>query len=214
MLKPFSGAPVDPEVIAATMAAAKLLEGLGHHVEEAAPVIDMAAISASSFALMASSVAADCMDRAKALGITLGPDVLELTTLDFVALGKNYTGMDFARGNNAYQAAAVTIAQFMERYDVILSPTLSAPPLPLGRVGLNTGRSMADWGREVGTFTAFPGIFNGTGQPSMSLPLAMSQGNLPIGVMVTGRYGEEALLFRLAAQVERAAPWAGRRPVV
>lgn len=214
MLKPFSGAPVDPEVIAATMAAAKLLEGLGHHVEEAAPVIDMAAISASSFALMASSVAADCMDRAKALGITLGPDVLELTTLDFVALGKNYTGMDFARGNNAYQAAAVTIAQFMERYDVILSPTLSAPPLPLGRVGLNTGRSMADWGREVGAFTAFPGIFNGTGQPSMSLPLAMSQGNLPIGVMVTGRYGEEALLFRLAAQVERAAPWAGRRPVV
>ncbi len=212
MVKPFSGAPVDPEVIAATMAAAKLLEGLGHHVEEAAPKIDMGAIAASSFALMASSVAADCEDRAKALGVTLGPDLLELTTLDIVAYGKACTGMDFARGNNAYQAAAMAIAQFMERYDVILSPTLSAPPLPLGRIGLNTGRSMAEWGREVGGFTAFPGIFNGTGQPSMSLPLAMSKDGLPMGVMVTGRYGEEALLFRLAGQLEKAAPWNARRP--
>lgn len=213
MLAPFSGAPVDPEVIAAVQAAAKLLEGLGHHVEEAAPKIDMATIGASSFALMGSSVAADCEDRARMLGLTLGPDVLEPTTLDIVAFGKSCTGMDFARGNNAYQAAAVAIAQFMERYDVILSPTLAAPPLPLGRIGLNTGRSMAEWGREVGGFTAFTGIFNGTGQPSMSLPLAMSAAGLPMGVMVTGRYGEEGVLFRLAAQVERAAPWAGRRPV-
>lgn len=214
MLSPYSGAPVDPQVVEATKAAARLFESLGHHVEEAAPKIDMAAIGASSFALMASSVAADCVDRAKALGIELGPDVLERTTLDFVAMGKSYTGMDFARGNNAYQAAAVTIAQFMERWDVILSPTLSAPPLPLGRIGLDTGRSMMDWGREVGTFTAFTGIYNGTGQPSMSLPLAMSQDGLPIGIMVTGRFGEEGLLFQLAGQVERAAPWAGRRAKV
>jgi Asp-tRNA(Asn)/Glu-tRNA(Gln) amidotransferase A subunit family amidase len=214
MISPYSGAPVDPEVVEATRATAKLLESLGHHVEEAAPRIDMAAIGASSFALMASSVAADCIDRAKALGIELGPDVLERTTLDFVAMGKSYTGMDFARGNNAYQAAAVTIAQFMERYDVILSPTLSAPPLPLGHIGLDTGRSMMEWGREVGTFTAFTGIYNGTGQPSMSLPLAMSKDGLPIGIMVTGRYGEEGLLFRLAGQVEKAAPWGARRPKV
>ncbi|MBB4614091.1 amidase [Novosphingobium taihuense] len=214
MLTPNSGAPVDPEVVEATRAAARLLESLGHHVEEAAPKIDMAAIGASSFALMASSVAADCVDRARALGIELGPDVLERTTLDFIAMGKSYTGMDYARGNNAYQAAAVTIAQFMERWDVILSPTLSAPPLPLGRIGLDTGRSMMDWGREVGTFTAFTGIYNGTGQPAMSLPLAMSKDGLPIGVMVTGRYGEEGLLFRLAGQVEKAAPWIGRRAKV
>jgi amidase len=214
MLSPYSGAPVDPEVVEATRAAARLLESLGHHVEEAAPNIDMAAIGASSFALMASSVAADCVDRAKALGIELGPDVLERTTLEFVAMGKSYTGMDFARGNNAYQAAAVTIAQFMERYDVILSPTLSAPPLPLGRIGLDTGRTMMDWGREVGTFTAFTGIYNGTGQPSMSLPLAMSKDGLPMGIMVTGRYGDESLLFRLAGQVEKAAPWIDRRAKV
>ena len=212
MLAPFSGAPVDPEVLAATRAAAKLLEDLGHHVEEAAPKIDMAAISVSSFALMASSVAADCEDRAKALGVALGPDLVEQTTLEIIGYGKMATGRDFVRGNNAYQTAAVAIAQFMQRYDVILSPTLTAPPLPLGTIGLSTGRALMEWGQVVGAFTSFTGIFNGTGQPSMSLPLGMSRGGLPIGVMVTGRYGEEGLLFRLAGQVERAAPWAGWRP--
>lgn len=212
MLSPFSGAPVDPQVIAATRAAASLLESLGHHVEEAAPRIDMASIGASSFALMASSVAADCEDRAKALGIELGPDVVERTTMEFIAIGKSFTGRDYVRGNNAYQAAAVAIGQFMERFDVIVSPTLTTLPLPLGRVGLDTGRSMADWGAEVGAFAAFTGIYNGTGQPSMSLPLGMSDDGLPIGVMVTGRYGEEGLLFRLAGQMEKAAPWAARRP--
>ena len=73
---------------------------------------------------------------------------------------------------------------------------------------------MMDWGREVGAYTAFCGIYNGTGQPAMSLPLAMSKDGLPIGIMVTGRYGEEGLLFRLAGQVEKAAPWEGRRAKV
>ncbi|WP_298197706.1 amidase [Novosphingobium sp.] len=212
MLSPFSGAPVDAEVIAATRAAADLLAGLGHAVEEAAPEIDFAAIAESSFALMASSVAAECEDRARALGVTLGPEWLEPTTLEIVGYGTMTTGRDFVRGNNAYQAAAVAIARFMTRFDVILSPTLTTLPPPLGRIGLSTGLPLQDWGQLVGGFTAFTGIFNGTGQPSMSLPLGTSAQGLPIGIMVTGRYGEEDLLFRLAGQVEAAAPWAGRRP--
>ncbi|MDE2618965.1 MAG: amidase [Sphingomonadales bacterium] len=212
MLAPFSGVPVDPEVVAAARAAGDLLAGLGHAVEEATPEIDYGAIAASGFALMAASVAAECEDRAAALGVPLGPDWVEPTTLELVGYGNLTTGRDFVRGNNAYQAAAVAIAAFMTRYDVILSPTLTAPPLPLGRIGLSTGQALMEWGAAVGGFTAFTGIFNGTGQPSMSLPLATSREGLPIGVMVTGRYGEEGLLFRLAGQLEQVAPWAGRRP--
>jgi Asp-tRNA(Asn)/Glu-tRNA(Gln) amidotransferase A subunit family amidase len=214
MLSPFSGAPVDPEVLEATKAAAKLCEGLGHHLVEAAPKIDFAAVSLGSYAMMASSIAADVEDFAKATGQTVGPDVLEDITLATVAYGQSLKGMDYARGNNAYQAAAVTIAQFMADYDVILSPTLTAPPLPLGQIGLSPGVDFETWGQRVGGYTSFTGIFNGTGQPSMSVPLAMSNDGLPIGIQFTGRFGEEALLFRLAGQLEQAAPWAERRPVL
>lgn len=214
MLAPFSGSPVDPAVIAATEAAARLLESLGHHVEQAAPQLDMASLGAASAVLTASSVAADCEDRAKLLGVTLGPELVERTTLEFINIGRSFSARDYARANNAFQSAAVTIGAFMSRFDVILAPTLAAPPLPLGRIGLDTGRSMADWGAEVGRFAAFTGIYNGTGQPSMSVPLAISEEGLPIGIMFTGRYGEEGLLFRLAGQLERAAPWAQRQPSI
>jgi Asp-tRNA(Asn)/Glu-tRNA(Gln) amidotransferase A subunit family amidase len=214
MLAPFSGAPVDPEVAEATRAAARLCEGLGHHVEEARPEIDFAAIAEHSYALMASSIAADADDRAKATGISIGPDVLEEITLATIGYGRTRSGPDFARANNAYQSAAVAIARFMVRYDVILSPTLTHPPLALGQIGLSPGVDFSTWGARVGGFTSFTGIFNGTGQPSMSVPLAMAKDGLPIGIMFTGRYGEEALLLRLAGQLEQAAPWAGRRPQI
>jgi amidase/6-aminohexanoate-cyclic-dimer hydrolase len=214
MLTPFSGAPVDPEVAEATKAAAHLCESLGHHVEEAAPRIDYATIATVGFTLMGASVAADALDRAKALGVTLGPDLLEPTTLEIIGVGKAATAMDFARGNNAYQAAAVAIAQFMANYDVILSPVLTGPPKRLGQIGLSTSGGLMEWGQRVGGYTSFTGVFNGTGQPSMSVPLAMSKDGLPIGIMFSGRYGEEALLLRLAAQLEKASPWIGRRPPV
>lgn len=212
MLTPVSGAPVDPEVIAATRAAAKLLESLGHHVEEAAPKLDAAALGWGSFVLMASSIAADLTDRAKATGVPMGPDVLEPITLAMAGFGQTTSGMDYARANNVMQAAAVTVAQFMARYDVILSPTLAAPPLELGRINLSPDVGFEAWGQRAGGWAAFTQLANLTGQPAMSLPLAMSAAGLPIGVMVTGRYGEEALLFSLAGQIEHAAPWIGRKP--
>lgn len=212
MLKPFSGAPVDPEVVAVALAAAKLCESLGHHVEEAMPKIDFGPIAEGGFALVGSSVAADVEDRARAAGIAVGPDVLEPITLAMVGYGKTRSGMDFARANNAYQAAAVAIARFMTDYDIILSPTLAGPPKKIGEIGLSPGVDFATWGQRVGGYTAFTGIFNGTGQPSMSVPLAMSASGLPIGMMFTGRYGAEGLLYRLAGQLEKAAPWTRRRP--
>ncbi len=111
------------------------------------------------------------------------------------------------------QSAAVTVAQFMAKYDVILSPTLAAPPLALGRINLTPGVPFPEWGQRAGMFSPFTQMANFTGQPSMSVPLGMSGDGLPIGMLFTGRYGEDALLYRLAGQLERAAPWSGRRPV-
>ncbi|MBS0255253.1 MAG: amidase [Proteobacteria bacterium] len=213
MLAPPAHSPVDPECLAAARAAARLCESLGHHVEEAAPAIDAAALGQAGFALIAPAVAADVADRAKATGLDPA-QLLEPITQGFIAYGKTMSAMDVHRANSAVQAAAIEMARFMTRYDVILSPTLAAPPLPLGRINLTPDCDFATWGQRAAVFSPFTQIANFTGQPGMSVPLAMSAGGLPIGVQFLGRYGDEALLFRLAAQLEAAAPWAGRRPRV
>lgn len=206
VLTPPAGTPVDPECIAATRNAAKLLENLGHHVEESQPVVDMVKVGQANFAAISTSLVADIDDRAKVTGIAPSADVLEKVTLMFYSVGKQMDGVSVSRAHNVFQQVAYDMARFMDDYDIILSPTVAAPPPPVGVLDLQPDDFQA-WGERVSAFTPFTGIYNITGQPSMSLPLGMSEGALPIGVMMSGRYGAEALLFQLAAQVERAQPW-------
>jgi Asp-tRNA(Asn)/Glu-tRNA(Gln) amidotransferase A subunit family amidase len=211
MLGAPAGTPVDPECIAAARQAAKLLESLGHHIEEAAPRVDVAALGTANFAAISTALAADVEDRAKLTGIAPSPEVLEKVTLTFLDYSKQFRGIDVARANNVFQSLAIAIGTFMTDYDIILSPTLAAPPLELGVLDLMPD-DFAKWGATIAAFTPWTGLFNATGQPSMSLPLSVAKDGLPIGVLMTGRYGDEATLLRLAGQVERAAPWAHRRP--
>lgn len=206
VLTPPAGSAVDAECLAATRDAAKLLESLGHHVEEAQPKVDMEAISKANFAVISTSLVADIDDRAKITGIAPGPDVLEKVTLMFYGVGKKTDGISVARAHTVFQKTAYDVAVFMQDYDIILSPTLAEPPPKVGILGLSP-EDIQTWGLRVSQFTPFTGLFNITGQPSMSLPLGMSATGLPIGVMMSGRYGEEATLLRLAGQVEKAAPW-------
>ncbi len=213
MVDPFAHSPVDPECAEAARAAARLCESLGHHVSEAAPKLDVSALGFASFVLIGSAVAADIADRTKATGINPA-ETLEPITLAFAEYGKTFTAMDYHRANDILQGAAITLGQFMQQYDVILSPTLAAPPLKLGQINLSPDCDFQTWGQRAAVFSPFTQIANMTGQPAMSVPLAMSRGGLPIGVQFLGRYGEEALLLRLAGQLEHAVPWAGRRPKI
>ena len=205
------GTPVDPECVAAVREAARLCESLGHHVEEAAPKLDSAALGQSVFTIISASIAADLRAREAATGIAAGPEMIETVTRAFYDMGMKVTGVDFAAANNGLQAAAISVAQFMDNYDLLLSPTLASPPVKLGILGLSPANIGAYY-KAVTEFGPFSALQNQTGQPSMSVPLAMSKSGLPIGVMFSARYGDEATLFRLAGQLERAAPWAGRRP--
>jgi len=213
MTRPLAGTPVDPQCVDAAHAAARLCESLGHHVTEAAPKIDAAQLGFASFAITGASVAAEVEDRAKATGLDPAT-LLEPITQGFVEYGKQFSARDYVRANNIFQAAALTMATFMQDYDVILTPTLGAPPLELGRINLTPDCDFKTWGDRTGAFAAFTPIANMTGQPAMSVPLAMSREGLPIGIQFIGRYGAEALLFRLAGQLERAAPWSRRRPQI
>ena len=173
--------------------------------------MDAGAIGQAGFVMIGASVAADLDARAKATGIPLSPDVVERVTLSFYrGFGEKFSAMDWVRANNTLQEAAVTMAQFMTRYDLILSPTVAELPLKLGTIDLSQ-EDMQVFMRNVTPFTPFTGVYNMTGQPSMSVPLGMSKSGLPIGVMFSARYGDEATLFRLAGQLEKAAPWKDRR---
>lgn len=213
MLEPVSGAPVAPEVIEATRQAARLCEALGHKVEEASLKLDAQRIGEANFALTSTALAVEVDGRAAAAGIEVGPDVVEPITFGFYRYGKTVPGTAVAAANNTMQEIAVSVARFMVDYDVILSPVLATPPAPLGIYDLNKA-DFAAWGMAIGAYVPFTGLFNATGQPSMSVPLAMSASGLPMGALFTGRYGDEATLLRLAGQLEQAAPWFGRLPKI
>jgi amidase len=105
------------------------------------------------------------------------------------------------------------VARFFEKCDIWLTPTLAEPPLPLGSFDAAPDNPMKGFHRAV-DYVPFTPIANATGQPAMSIPLYWNKEGLPVGTHFFGRFGDEGTLFRLAAQLEAARPWADRRPPV
>lgn len=211
MLQPLTGVPVDPEVAAAMHATAALLESLGHDVEAAAPALSGAELGQAMVTLLGVATAAAVDGRLAELGRGDPGDDIESVTALFVRRGRTATGLDLLAANDCFQRAAIVMANFHARYDVLLSPVFAAPPIELGRIDLSPAL-LPEWTATILGYSPFTALANQTGQPAMSVPLGWSAGGLPIGSMLTARYGDEGLLYRLAAQLEAAAPWADRRP--
>ena len=208
---PQAGTPVDPDCVKAVRDAAALCAALGHHVEEASPELDAAALAKGGGDIVCAGLAAEFEAREAATGIAPGAQLLEPVTLAMYEQGRKLTAGDYMRASAACQAGAVEVARFMTGYDLMLSPVLAAPPPRLGIMGLAPD-DIAEWGRMLAEYAAFSMLQNQTGQPSISVPFAFSRDELPIGVMFSARYGEEAVLFRIAGQIEQAQPWIHRRP--
>jgi Asp-tRNA(Asn)/Glu-tRNA(Gln) amidotransferase A subunit family amidase len=209
---PWITVPVDPECAEAAREAARLCASLGHHVEEARPQIDEARWRQATRVIVAANVSASLEARAVALGRPLVEDDVERMTWDRVRDARAFSATDYAASMRVVHAVGRVVARFLERYDIILSPTMCAPPQPLGVLDMMTSdpdRYLAAVFASIG----FTSLFNSSGNPAMSVPLAWSSSGLPLGVQFAGRFGEEGTLFRLAAQLEAARPWAGRRPL-
>ena len=140
-------------------------------------------------------------------------DQFEPTTWLLYEMGRQHSASDYLGAIEAVQSMARDIGRFLVSYDVWLTPTLSEPPVPLGTFDYTPENPWQGQIRE-GNFTPFTLICNLTGQPAMSVPLFWNAEGLPVGTQFIGRFGDEATLFRLAAQLEAARPWAGRRPPV
>jgi Asp-tRNA(Asn)/Glu-tRNA(Gln) amidotransferase A subunit family amidase len=132
-------------------------------------------------------------------------------TWSSVEIADRCSAADYVQMLNRLHAISRRIQAFFTSYDILLTPTLAEPPVPLGVLDMMS-EDIAAYTERLWRYTPFTYPFNVTGQPAMSVPLAWNEAGLPIGVQFVGRYGDEAGLFRLAGQLEQARPWADRRP--
>jgi amidase len=209
--KPWNGQPVDPECVEAAVAAGRLCERLGHHVEEATPVIDAKLLGEASLIVVSANIRAALEARAAALGRELTAGDVERITWARAMDGHTARAADYARSIAVIHRTGRTVARFFTRYDMLLSPTMCQPPYPLGVLDMMT-EDVEGYTRAILGAIGFTSLFNHAGCPAMSVPLAWSRAGLPIGVQFAAPFGDEASLFRLGAQLEAAEPWAGRRP--
>lgn len=233
--QPFLGHTCAPECAAGVAATATLLEELGHEVIEASPTLDGEAFAAAYMSLIAAEARADIEEAARLAGRRVASRDFETKTYALGLMGKRLSAADYAAAKRCLQQEARKVASFFEGCDVLLTPTLAAPPLPLGALrlhgfaavaasainALDAGWTLAlppvarlarEQTAQLFDFMPYTTLFNVTGQPAMSAPLHWTATGLPIGMHFASRFGDEATLFRLAGQLERARPWKDRQP--
>ncbi|PKL40485.1 MAG: amidase [Spirochaetae bacterium HGW-Spirochaetae-1] len=226
------GRSVHPQCVEAVRKAAKLLESLGHIVEETKPDIDGIALARSYFTMYYGEVAADIEKSREALKRNPRKNDFEATTWLLGLLGQKFSARDFVLSLRQWDLAARAMGRFHEKWDLYLTPTMAYPPVRVGELqpkafdraamqvinalklgGLLKATGMAE---EIAMQnlekTPFTQIANFTGQPAMSVPLHWTPEGLPVGVQFIAPFGGEAVLFRLAAQLEKAVPWFKKRP--
>jgi amidase len=203
-----------PDCLAALDDAAALCESLGHDVFEVElPAIDGRVGPAIGTAFNAAT-AWILAYWIRHLGREPRDDEIEPLTNLYWQHGRRVSAADYLMAIGDLQSFARRVAGFLTTVDVWLTPTLSAPPLPIG-VMAPTPDDPAHGAAQAGATVQYAGVVaNITGSPAMSVPLFWSEAGLPIGVHFLGRFGDEATLFRLAAQLEAARPWAHRVPPV
>lgn len=205
------GKAFHPDVTAAVKKAAKICEDLGHFVEEKSPDIDADMMTMAFMTLWAANSAFAVESLSRMTGVQPSMDVLEGITYSLYQQGRNITAIQLMGMQQVMYRIGRTTAAFHETYDLWLTPTLSAPPLKLGTVNVDETDLQKAFDPLTG-YVPFTATQNATGQPAINVPLYWNKQDLPIGVQFAARHGNEMLLLKLAAELEKAAPWANRKP--
>jgi amidase len=226
------GRAVHPDVADAVTATAALLEGLGHTVEEARPEFDRHALVRAYLTQVAVGTAAEIDSFERWTGRTATPNDFEAPTWFLNQIGRRMRAVELVFAAETAHAAGRALGAFHTRYDVFLCPPVAWPAIPLGTLALSSTERM-----QLAALRAVPvglalrkaldvlsedslertpntQLFNQTGQPAISVPSAITSDGLPIGVQLVAAVGGEAVLVRLASQIEAARPWKDRRPPV
>lgn len=204
---------LDPPIVDAVKKTAKLLESLGHHVDEIPTVPgDFIAMAQAVNVGVSGSITLALQRAVEARGgKPLSLDDVETLTLSIYEDGLKATAVAYSGALAQIHAVGRVISSIFEKYDVVMLSTLAQLPVPLNYMDTNA-KDLSGYAEKLYSFMPNTQQFNVNGSPAMSVPLHMSESGLPIGIMFAARNGDEATLFRLAGQLEKAAPWAQRRP--
>lgn len=231
----FRGQRVDPDVAEAVLSTARLCEELGHEVIEDRPAVDgdqmaaaflllWAAVPAGVFQLILEEADTRMVGRAlrrlgdyRAMRLIArldsrksGKPAFEPFTWALARRASATRSGELAMAYAKLQAITYEVADFMEHFDLFLSPVLGSPPVALG--DLDQDRDLDELVEQLVDYVAFTPLANFSGFPAMSVPLHWNPAGLPVGSHFLGRFGEEDVLFSLAAQLEEARPWKDKRP--
>ncbi len=227
----FGHGPVHADCVAGLQASARLLESLGHAVEMAAPPVDAEHWARDYITVLAGETRAQIEELARLTGRKPRAGDFEPATYGLGLLGRSMSAAAYAAAANRLQLAARRLVPFFERYDLLLTPTLAAPPALVGALQPTAGERAllrlvnaldAGWlldalgvikplAAKTFGYIPYTALFNATGQPAMSVPLHWNDAGLPIGMQFVAPFGDDAVLLRLAAQLEQAQPWFDRR---
>ena len=224
------GTPVDREAVAAVNGAVTLLEELGHHVEPATTGVDERRLAEDFLTMWFATAAEEVAEARRRTGARA--EDFEFDTRIMAAIGAATSASNYVAAHARWAEYASGLAQFHERYDLLLTPTLAAPPSRIGeldtprwmrRAGELLLRSRTAWVAGRAGFvdrvvddnlgrTPYTQLANITGRPAISVPLHWTASGLPLGVQFVAPLGGEGLLLALAGELEQARPWFDRQP--
>ncbi|HEX4108628.1 MAG TPA: amidase family protein, partial [Solirubrobacteraceae bacterium] len=209
---PIPDVSVDPIAAGAVDEAAALLRELGHEVLEIDPPWPGRELQ-EAFGVMFCVLIALGIQQAAQLAGGREPVESDVEPMNWAIWQRcqRIEGMRLEAARAHMLTLARRLIAELERYDAVLTPALAERPLPLGSLPTDAPQPMSTFSRS-GRFTPFTQIFNVTGQPAVSVPLLQGPDGLPLAVQLAGRPAQEGPLLALAAQLEQARPWAGRRP--
>jgi amidase len=220
------------DCVAAVRDAADLLRDLGHELVEAVPPFPKEEMIRAYFIVVCTGISRFVETTAERAGVKPRAKDFEVPTWLMAQIGWSSSASKLLWAQGTIQRVSRDVAGFFETYDGFLTSTIARPPARVGEMLPSASerfqmrllqtlsfrpileRALDEIGGEKIAYTPNTQLFNQTGQPAMSVPLFWNQEGLPIGVQIAGRFGEEALLLRLASQLEEARPWANRKPAL
>ena len=211
---PLETGDIHPDCVAAARDTARLLESLGHTVEETFPTaLADPAIVGHFTTLWASTLVYNLRYWERKTGRAITADDVEPLTWTLAEMGRTITAPDYIDAQHAALDLGCRVDEWHESgYDLLLTPTLGEPPVELGT--FSTPEEPILGFLRAATFVPYTPLANITGAPAISLPMSWNADNLPIGVQLMAAYGREDVLLRVAAQLEQAQPWIDRLPAV